>query len=142
MSYNAEKMTFKRTPRPVTLWVKIPCNGCGKYENKDCNIHDASVEDVELKVVGIPWAKLNYVKSQCVSFDESNKKTTFDGQHYINECLKLMITEAPWGETSETFLLTVEKCLGDELEKLVPSAESSSTTDEDFSRTKKELAAS
>ena len=33
-----------------------------------------------------------------------------------------MIVEAPWGKTSETFLISIDARLGTALEQLVPSA--------------------
>ncbi len=138
MGYSSDRMLFKRNPKDVVLKVSLNCTVCGRFVNSNCEVHDASVEDVEIKVVGIPWAKLNYIKSQCVSFDEA-KQTHFDGQQYINECLKIMITEAPWGKTDDMFLLQVGKALGDELETIVPSAyQEDNTSMQDFSEIKKE----
>mgnify|MGYP001593690275 FL=1 len=143
MSFNRERMLFKRQPRDVTLSVNLPCTHCDTFINEDdqkCKDHDAMVENVYIKVVGIPWARLNYIKSQAVSFDD-NKKTYFDGQFYINECLKLMVLEAPWGKTDDVFLLQVDKPLGRELEKIVPKASSENENDniqQDFSEIKKE----
>ena len=38
---------------------------------------------------------------------------------YIKECLKQMIVEAPWGATTESFLLSIDERLGKVLESLV-----------------------
>jgi hypothetical protein len=130
-------MLFKRTPKDVTLNVKLLCDGCGLLNNAACNEHNGCTEDIEIKVIGVPWAKLNYIKSQSISFDE-NKKTYFDGQFYLNECLKQMIIEAPWGKTDDMFLIQVNKSLGDELEKLIPNPYSESNADsQDYSEIKK-----
>ena len=40
----------------------------------------------------------------------------------MRECLKEMIIEAPWGKTTEAFLLSIDERLGGALEKLVPQA--------------------
>ena len=48
--------------------------------------------------------------------------TKFDGDTYVRECLKEMIIDAPWGKTSELFLMSIDERLGNVLETLVPSA--------------------
>jgi len=140
MGYNSDRMLFKKAPKDVTLHVTLNCTICDKFDNYNCESHDAIIEDIEIKVIGIPWAKLNYIKSQCVSFDEE-KNTHFDGQMYINECLKLMVLDAPWGKTDDIWLLQVGRSLGDELETIVPSAyqsQNNSSNEQDFSEIKKE----
>lgn len=139
--FNKERMLFSRAPTPFTLHVNLPCTICRTRDNDDCVEHDACVEDIDIQIVGIPWAKLNYLKSQCVSFDEK-QQTHFDSQQYIQECLKLMIVEAPWGKTDDIFLLQVDGPLGTELEKIIPSAyektEQGEKKGETFSEIKKE----
>ena len=46
----------------------------------------------------------------------------FGGDTYVRECLKEMIVEAPWGRTTEAFLLSIDERLGGALERLVPVA--------------------
>ena len=143
MGFNREKMFFNRTPKDIEIDVFLPCGTCNKVYNIECpvEIHDGSVEKVPLQVVGVPWAKRNYIKSQCVSFNDK-QQTHFDSQQYIAECLKLMIVKAPWGNTDDMFLLQVGDALGDALEKLVPSAyniEENMVPEESFSEIKKEL---
>lgn len=141
MAFNRERMLFSKTPKPFTLQVPLVCNKCNLINNQECDEHDGIIEDVPLKLVGIPWAKLNYLKSQCVSFDEK-QQTHFDSQQYLQECLKLMIVEAPWGATDDIFLVQVDGPLGTELEKIIPSAYETPTEDskkeEPFSEIKKE----
>lgn len=138
MAYKQNRMLYSRAPKEVTLHVKVKCLTCQAIDNSECVEHDGGIEDVELKVVGIPWAKLNYIKSQCVSFDE-NQQTHFDSQQYVSECLKNMIVEAPWPKTDDVFLLTVDACLGAELEKIIPTAYESDSKDmeKNFVETKK-----
>lgn len=140
MTYNPDTMLFKKTPREVVLQVKVDCQQCGLFFNDNCGEHNTSIEDVPIMVVGIPWAKLNYIKSQSIKFDDDGK-TQFDGQGYYNECLKQMIIEAPWGETTDLFLLQVGEHLGGALEKIVPSTTGNKDEDkkkQDFSEIKKE----
>jgi|TARA_R110000765_G_scaffold212505_1_gene317556 hypothetical protein len=121
MAFDRERMMFNRVAKDVELHVPVVCTTCARHASTKCQTHDAGVEDVPIKVAGIPWAKLNYIKSQCVSYNDK-QETQFDGQQYINECLKIMVVDAPWGATDDIFLLQVGSILGAELEKLIPSA--------------------
>ena len=46
----------------------------------------------------------------------------FDGDAYVRLALQEMIVAAPWGKTSELFLISIDDRLGSVLEKLVPQA--------------------
>ena len=75
--------------------------------------------------------------SLAVTWGEGGQ-TSFDGDFYIRECLKWMVVDAPWGETTDSFLAQCGPELGVALENLVPKAfvdTSTVTTDE----VKKEL---
>jgi len=78
-------------------------------------------DEIELTVKQIPWAKRNQLISKCVTWG-SDGQTSFTGDTYVRDCLKEMIVEAPWGRTTEAFLLSIDERLGNALEKLVPSA--------------------
>ena len=52
----------------------------------------------------------------------SSGQTSFDGDLYVRECLKEMIIEAPWGRTTEAFLVSIDERLGTALEAIVPTA--------------------
>jgi hypothetical protein len=122
MAFNRERMLFSKAPKDVEIKVSLPCTICNRLNNTECGEgHDGGVEVVPIQVIGIPWAKLNYIKSQCVSFDDK-QQTHFDSQQYVAECLKVMIVNAPWGATDDIFLIQVDGPLGAELEKLIPSA--------------------
>jgi len=121
MAFDRERMMFNRVAKDVELHVPVVCTECNRINSTQCETHNGGIEDVPIKVAGIPWAKLNYIKSQCVSYNDKTE-TQFDGQQYINECLKIMIVDAPWGATDDMFLLQVGGALGVELEKLIPSA--------------------
>ena len=139
MAFDRERMMFNRVAKDVELHVPVVCTTCARHASTKCQTHDAGVEDVPIKVAGIPWAKLNYIKSQCVSYNDK-QETQFDGQQYINECLKIMVVDAPWGATDDMFLLQVGGPLGAALEKLIPSAYSATDAEdeESFSDIKKE----
>ena len=53
---------------------------------------------------------------------DTNGGTVFDGDAYVRECLKEIIVEAPWGRTTESFLISIDHRLGGLLETLVPKA--------------------
>lgn len=78
-------------------------------------------DELLLKVRDVPWSKRNQIISQALSWDSSGT-TRFDGDLYIRECLKYMVVEAPWGQTTEIFLTQVDEELGKALEALVPKA--------------------
>lgn len=139
MAWNKDRMLFNGQTKPISLDVTLECTICNKVENNACEAHDATVEQIDLVVKGIPWARLNYFKSQSVHFDE-DRKTHFDTNYWVHSCLKEMIVEAPWGKTDDIFLIQVGNGLGSALEKIVPTAFGEShtvPTEESFSELKK-----
>jgi len=82
---------------------------------------DGEVIELPLKLRGLPWSLKNQKISLSVKWDDSGQ-TSFDGDFYIRECLKWMIVEAPWGETTDSFLGQCGPELGTALENLVPKA--------------------
>ena len=67
------------------------------------------------------WAKRNQIISNSLTFG-ADGGTGFDGDGYVRSCLKEMLVDAPWGRTTESFLLTIDERLGTALETLVPKA--------------------
>ncbi|MDP3917299.1 MAG: hypothetical protein Q8Q42_03360 [Nanoarchaeota archaeon] len=103
-----EKYLVSREPRDIILNV----------ENEQLN----------LKVRDIPRARKNQIISQSVRYDTEGN-THFDGDFYLRECLKYMVVDAPWGQTTDVFLLQLKDVqdgnsnpLADALEALVPVA--------------------
>ena len=78
-------------------------------------------DEFEVTVKQLPWARRNQLISQCVSWDGGGS-TSFGGDTYVRECLKEMILDAPWGKTSELFLMSIDDRLGGLLETVVPQA--------------------
>ena len=103
MSY--EKYMLTREVEQVTL--DLP------YEEDE--------EKLEVSIRPLSWSKKNSLVSQCTNYTAEGS-VAFDGQRYINEVLKYIITEAPWGSTTDMFLAKVDLRLGGALEKIVPSA--------------------
>jgi len=78
-------------------------------------------ETFEITVKELAWSKRNQLISKSLQFT-STGSTTFSADVYVRECLKEMIIEAPWGNTTESFLLKIDNRLGLALEELVPTA--------------------
>ena len=96
--------------------------------------YEEEEEKVEVSVRPLSWSKKNSLVSQCTNYT-TDGKVVFDGQRYINEVLKYVVTEAPWGVTNDMFLAKVNLKLGAALELLVPSA-----TDADVAEAAENLA--
>ena len=62
--------------------------------------------------------------SRCITWT-SGGETAFDGDAFVRGCLRDMIVDAPWGRTTETFLISIDARLGGALEKLVPNVNDS-----------------
>ena len=77
--------------------------------------------EFEITIKPLTWSKKNQFLSKCLKCD-SYGQTVFDGDTYVRECLMEMIVNAPWGKTSELFLISIDDRLGSTLEKLVPQA--------------------
>ncbi len=75
----------------------------------------------EVTVKPLSWAKRNQLISEHMSWD-SNGNTSFQASEYVRACLREMIIEAPWGKTTEAFLISIDHRLGTALESLVPQA--------------------
>ena len=82
---------------------------------------DETGESFNITVKQLSWSRRNQLISKCLNWSEGGK-TSFSGDVYVRECLKEMILEAPWGKTTEAFLLSIDGRLGAALEALVPQA--------------------
>ena len=89
-----------------------------KTEIKTLEIENTSFS---VTVKPLSWSRRNQILSKAMAWD-TNGGTRFDGDVYVRECLKEMIVDAPWGKTSELFLISIDERLGTVLESLVPSA--------------------
>ena len=95
-----------------------------KYKIKEENkTYTVKLQDDEFDVVINPmtWQLKNELVARCMTFDDKGN-STFDSGIYIKEVLKEIIVQAPWGDTTEEFLTSINQELGAALEKLVPSA--------------------
>jgi len=82
----------------------------------------------EIGVKPLSWARRNQILSKSVKWT-GDGQTSFDGDAYVRLCLREMIVEAPWGRTTETFLLSIDERLGQALESVVPKAFGETTTE-------------
>ena len=101
--FDSNKYTIGNTLKEVTLLV-------GPDE-----------DELTITTKDISWSKRNQIMSKCLSWDNAGN-TAFDGDAYVRLCLKEIITEAPWGNTTEAFLIRINDDLGQALESLVPRA--------------------
>jgi hypothetical protein len=69
----------------------------------------------------LSWSKRNQILSKAMAWD-TDGGAKFDGDSYVRESLKEMIVDAPWGKTTELFLLSIDERLGSALESIVPQA--------------------
>ena len=77
--------------------------------------------EFDITVRPISWSKRNQILSKSMAWD-TDGGARFDGDAYVRECLKEMIVDAPWGKTTELFLLSIDDRLGSVLEAVVPQA--------------------
>ncbi len=78
-------------------------------------------DELTVTVKPISWSRRNKIVSRCLKIDGGGNNS-FDGDYYMKECLKEMIVKAPWGATTESFLVGIDSRLGQALETLVPQA--------------------
>ena len=91
-----------------------------EVEKRTLKIADTG-ETFDVSIRPMSWSKRNQIVSNSLKFG-ADGATGFDGDIYVRNCLKEIIVEAPWGRTTEAFLLTIDDRLGTALEQLVPKA--------------------
>lgn len=75
----------------------------------------------EVSVKTLSWAKRNQLISRYMTWDAEGN-TKFNAAEYVRACLGEMIVDAPWGKTTEAFLISIDSRLGKALEGIVPEA--------------------
>ena len=78
-------------------------------------------DQFEVSVKQLSWSRRNQLLSKALQFTQSGG-SNFDCDLYVRECLKAMIVDAPWGRTTEAFLVSIDSRLGGALEAIVPKA--------------------
>lgn len=89
--FNVDKYRISSSPEKRTLTI------------------DGTSFDVTIKPLS--WSMRNQILSRSLKWDNSGN-TNFDGDAYVRECLKEMLIDAPWGRTTETFLVSIDSRLG------------------------------
>jgi len=109
--------------------------------SQNLKIEKVTIEETgdsfEVSIKPLTWAKRNQLISRHLSWENSGN-TAFNGDGYVRDCLKEMIVDAPWGKTTETFLISIDERLGAALETLVPKAFGADNTLPDPDQIKKE----
>ena len=95
--------------------------------NKKTVVIEDTGDKFEVTIKQLSWAKRNQLVSRCLQLG-ADGANSFNGDLYIRECLKEMIVDAPWGRTTESFLVSIDNRLGSALEQLVPNAFGSTET--------------
>ena len=96
-------------------------------------------ESFDVSVKPLSWAKRNQFISRNLQLS-TNGSSGFNADGYVRDCLKEMVVDAPWGRTTEAFLLSIDDRLGGALETLVPKAftEDAEASTEEIDEVKKE----
>ena len=75
-----------------------------------------------VKVKELSWSRKNQLVAKAMAFGGQTEGMSFDADYYVKECLKAMIVEAPWGKTTDVFLIGINDELGKAFETIVPRA--------------------
>ncbi len=75
----------------------------------------------QVEIKQLTWFKKNQLITDCMTFT-TDGETKFNGSKYVKEVLKEIVTDAPWGKTTDAFLLSINAELGQALEAIVPKA--------------------
>jgi hypothetical protein len=125
--------TVKKKPQAKSFDIK-------KYqvdENIQTRIIEIDDDSFEIQAKYLSWFKRNEIMSKCLKISTSGD-TNFDGALYVREVLKEIVVGAPWGKTTDGFLISINTKLGEALESIV--AEMGTPVEEiDPEETKKEL---
>ena len=103
-------------------------------EEKTLTVEETK-EEFKVKIRPLSWSRRNQIMSKCITWTQ-NGQTGVDGDAFVRGCLREIIVEAPWGRTTETFLISIDARLGAALEKLVPNMNDSEGSSEE---TKKDV---
>lgn len=101
--FNFQSYQISNQPKPITVKV------------------DSTGDEFEITVRELSWSRRNQILAKSLKWS-ADGQTNFDGDLYTRNCLKEIIIEAPWGRTTEAFLLSIDERLGNALEVIVPRA--------------------
>ena len=97
-----------------------------KYQITDSSrVETVTIEETgdtfEVTIKPLSWARKNKLLSEHLKWDNEGN-TAFQSAEYVRASLREMIVDAPWGKTTESFLISIDSRLGNALEALVPKA--------------------
>ena len=78
-------------------------------------------DEFEVTVKELSWSRRNQILAESIKWN-SEGNTAFNSDMYVRSCLKEILIDAPWGRTTEAFLISIDSRLGSALEVLVPKA--------------------
>lgn len=99
----------------------------GENQNFTIKIKD---DQFDVTVKPMTWKSKNDLVAKCMTFEPTGA-SSFDSGKYVKEVLKYIIVDAPWGNTTDEFLDSINSELGAALEQLVPSAMDTNLSDVD-----------
>ena len=117
-SFDLDKYTIDNTPIEQTITI------------------EETGDSIQITYKILSWAQRNKLIAKYLTWDDSGG-TGFNADAYVRECLREMLVDAPWGKTTESFLISIDSRLGSALEQIVPQA-FSNTTQGDVDNIKKE----
>ena len=65
-------------------------------------------KELKLTIRTVPWPLMNDFVADAFRVTVEDQAGHFDNGLYQRECLKYMLVEAPWGRTTDTFLLSLK----------------------------------
>ena len=97
-----------------------------KYQITDSTrVETVTIEETgdtfEVTIKPLSWARKNKLLSEHLKWD-ADGNTAFQSAEYVRASLRDMIVDAPWGKTTESFLISIDSRLGNALEAIVPKA--------------------
>jgi len=119
--WNPDKYLTGKKTRKVKLLLDEceSCNTNGIAEDGSCDSHETTGDFVEITIQELSWNKRNQIMSESLNWD-TDGNTGFQTDIYTKAVLKEIIVEAPWGPTTDMFLIQVGDQLGAALDTLVP----------------------
>ena len=84
-------------------------------------------DSFEVTVKQLSWSRRNQILAESILWG-ADGNTSFNSDAYMRSCLKEILVNAPWGRTTESFLISIDARLGAALEAIVPRAFSEDTS--------------
>ena len=87
-SFDLDKYTIDNTPIEQTITI------------------EETGDSFQITYKILSWAQRNKVIAKSLTWDDSGG-TGFNADAYVRECLREMLVDAPWGKTTESFLISI-----------------------------------